>query len=797
MAIYKEDIVTINLEAGSIFRSFKKHTIGTADSAADRFGIRVKRGDDDVDLSGCSCYGYFRDPQGNNIALTSNGTIDGNVAYVTLPQACYNYEGQFTLAIKLIGSGVTGTMRIVDGVIDNTNTGSAAAPTGTVPTYSEILSQYDAMVAATAAANGCIAETFDATKPYSAGKFVINSGALYVLTADHAANTTWANTTKDGPINFGDQLSDVKSALSADEYEYQYLGIKNIVRPYVDGATYTTTQGIKFSYDSGKINLNGTTSANNNATLIIFGDSSHFPIGIKAGETYYAQVVAQNQYIQFGLYYYTSGGTLTNIIRLLGSDGVVKFTVPSAAVGFRIALLGLAGTHAIDESVYIAITDTEPITYIREMVQKNTDVIATNEDKKNYILANKYQLWDKFNVIVDEYVQSDGKIVYDPNFVHCEIPVESGKTYYFATPDPTTSTGVKTGNAAYICLINTDNSIYPATNGNKSSIEIPNGVNRMIVSTYKTRLYNDEFSVIAYSTPTNTSANKWRPRYINYTQECIGSTYKVSCIGDSLTEGSGGEGTSYPGTIAANNASLEVMKFAFPSEDSLYIAYAVGGMRVFADPFTIPASNAGNAAPTITIKQDNGNALLMDHIAEDNLCMIGGVLGKLKYENSANKFQRFSSGTEIVLTRKEPIYQCFEMKHIGDITIIWVGTNDTQISSMTEAVFYHIDNIISLLPHKKYLVLGVMNNVKFTNIGNVMTYYRRHYGNHFVNIRQYLLDYGLSDAGITPTAQDTTDIANGTIPTSLRSDTVHLNASGYTVVGNYLYKLIQENGWLE
>ena len=230
MAIYKEDIVTINLEAGSIYRSFKKHTIGTADSAADRFGIRVKRGDDDVDLTGCSCYGYFRDPQGNNIALTSQGTIDGNVAYVTLPQACYNYEGQFTLAIKLIGSGVTGTMRIVDGVIDNTNTGSAVAPTGAVPTYSEILSQYDAMVAATAAANGCTAETFDATKAYKAGKYVINSGTLYRLTADHAANTTWANTSKTA-VKFGNELSDVKSAIKV------YDAVE--IAPFTDSGSYS------------------------------------------------------------------------------------------------------------------------------------------------------------------------------------------------------------------------------------------------------------------------------------------------------------------------------------------------------------------------------------------------------------------------------------------------------------------------------------------------------------------------------------------------------------------------------
>ena len=213
VAIYHEDIVDIELESGNIHRSFMRHSIGSGDSAANRFGIRVLRNGQEVDVSGCSCYGYFQDPQGNNIALTGNGTVNGAVAYVTLPQACYNYEGQFCLAIKLIGDGITGTMRIVDGVIDNTNTGSAVAPTSTVPTYQEILNQYDAMTAATAAANTCTAETFDATKVYSAGKYVINNGTLYKLTADHAANTTWANTLK-VEVKFGNELSEV-----ADDFD--------------------------------------------------------------------------------------------------------------------------------------------------------------------------------------------------------------------------------------------------------------------------------------------------------------------------------------------------------------------------------------------------------------------------------------------------------------------------------------------------------------------------------------------------------------------------------------------------
>lgn len=152
MAHYREDIVDIELETGSVFRSFMNKTIGTGDSKANRYGVRLFRGGEPVDVSGYACEGFFRDSHGNNI-LISNGVTSENVAYVTLPQACYNYEGQFTLAIKVVGGDVTGTMRIIDGVVDNTNCDNTVAPTGSVPTYQEIIAMYDEMIEATQEAN--------------------------------------------------------------------------------------------------------------------------------------------------------------------------------------------------------------------------------------------------------------------------------------------------------------------------------------------------------------------------------------------------------------------------------------------------------------------------------------------------------------------------------------------------------------------------------------------------------------------------------------------------------------------
>ena len=145
MAIYHEDIVNIDLANGSIYRNFLNTSIGSGDKNANRFGVRVFRNGEPVELGLTTVQGFFRNPQGENIAITEGTIVEGNMAAVVLPQACYNYNGNFTLAIKLIGGGVTGTMRIIDGMVSNTNTGGAVSPTYDIPTYQEILAVYEQM----------------------------------------------------------------------------------------------------------------------------------------------------------------------------------------------------------------------------------------------------------------------------------------------------------------------------------------------------------------------------------------------------------------------------------------------------------------------------------------------------------------------------------------------------------------------------------------------------------------------------------------------------------------------------
>lgn len=150
MALYQQDILKMDMNRAGFHRSFMNHSIGRADNIANRIGVELWRGDEPVNLNEATCEGFFLSPAGEHIVIM--GEAYGNIAFVDLPQACYNYEGQFTLAIKVIGDGVTGTVRMVDGQIANTFTDDAVAPVASVPTYQEVLAVYDQMLEAKAGA---------------------------------------------------------------------------------------------------------------------------------------------------------------------------------------------------------------------------------------------------------------------------------------------------------------------------------------------------------------------------------------------------------------------------------------------------------------------------------------------------------------------------------------------------------------------------------------------------------------------------------------------------------------------
>lgn len=151
MALYKEDFVDIELETGNIHRAFLNHTIGSGDILANRFGVRLFRNGEPVNVESAVVSGVFMAPDGTNYAINETsfpGSTwkSGNAAAVSLPGICYAASGQFCLAIKLSGGSVNSTVRIVDGTVCETGEAGAVVPTSTIPTTEEIIAAYEEAV---------------------------------------------------------------------------------------------------------------------------------------------------------------------------------------------------------------------------------------------------------------------------------------------------------------------------------------------------------------------------------------------------------------------------------------------------------------------------------------------------------------------------------------------------------------------------------------------------------------------------------------------------------------------------
>ena len=118
--------------------------------------------------------------------------------------------------------------------------------------------------------------------------------------------------------------------------------------------------------------------------------------------------------------------------------------------------------------------------------------------------------------------------------------------------------------------------------------------------------------------------------------------------------------------------------------------------------------------------------------------------------------------------------------------IIWAGRNNYTSPTTVKA---DIATMISTIGHTRYLVVGIINGdyateyvnqSGWTTINQLNSDLKTLYGNKFIDIRPYLVS--LHDNS----AQDLIDFSRDIVPTSLRSDQLHLNTTGYNKVAEYI-----------
>lgn len=127
--------------------------------------------------------------------------------------------------------------------------------------------------------------------------------------------------------------------------------------------------------------------------------------------------------------------------------------------------------------------------------------------------------------------------------------------------------------------------------------------------------------------------------------------------------------------------------------------------------------------------------------------------------------------------------------------VFWMGRNNSSRPHEVYADLHaSIEHIKAL--NGRFLILGVLTastelagNAYYYNAINLNNLLRREFPNEFIDVRRELILAG------QPSGQDLVDRGYDVVPSSLRSDTLHLNDAGYAVVAAVLAREILARGW--
>ena len=295
----------------------------------------------------------------------------------------------------------------------------------------------------------------------------------------------------------------------------------------------------------------------------------------------------------------------------------------------------------------------------------------------------------------------------------------------------------------------------------------------------------------------------------------------IACWGDSLTYGYGSTDNatkSYPAVLSSLTGGI-VYNMGIGGETATTIAARQGVLDIVTtEDFVIPAEGIVD----IAFMGSNGGTVVPRNVnlAGWTPCEIAGVKGTLSagiYGPSGKQylayatFTRSEKGTPVKVKAGERIAVAAH-DVIGDINVIfsgtnggWSDTNESATTSMSSANrASEIKSLVDLLEKQgkksknpdKYIILGIARGTKsdWQDLTDSMS---ERFGDKFIDIRSELSkEEVLIEAGITPTTEDLTAIANGEVPPSLRTDELHFTDAGYKKIAELIYDKLKELGYI-
>jgi len=268
------------------------------------------------------------------------------------------------------------------------------------------------------------------------------------------------------------------------------------------------------------------------------------------------------------------------------------------------------------------------------------------------------------------------------------------------------------------------------------------------------------------------------------------SRYKVACWGDSTTAGAYAPATAYP-KLLSQILQRPVISKGVGAQTSTQIAARMGAVAALATVSggAIPASGG------VIVTFPTGYEPVTAQGPTDLTGTIAGVSGSLTYSSGTITFTRTTAGSAVAVSSPTAF-----IPNVGDnlssVVVIWAGRGNASAVDQVKADITAMVN--SLGGNPNFIVLTVLNGeygateysggTLYANIIAINNWIVATYPNNSIDIRSYLVSqYNAS------VPQDVIDFGHDLVPSSLRYDSLHLNAAGNLLVAQKVSAFIKAN----
>ena len=226
----------------------------------------------------------------------------------------------------------------------------------------------------------------------------------------------------------------------------------------------------------------------------------------------------------------------------------------------------------------------------------------------------------------------------------------------------------------------------------------------------------------------------------------------------------------------------------------------------------IPADTTPVEVKLLSLQGKEVNPLTGGNAGVNNV-VINGIEGVLSLVSNGNYwggnsyyFTRTQPGAESYVPMGSVVSTAATDMYKDYIHVVCIGTYGGYANA--DDLVLQTKTLLSrqLKNPERFIVLGICsdgsgywNMSSSWNLDKIDSAMMQAFGNKYINVRKYLVQDGLSDAGINPTKEDENNISYGIVPESLRSaaNTADLNGKAYTLIGKLVYERMESLGYFD